>query len=104
MGCTIYELATGHILFPGKTNNHMLLLMQQLRGKPSTKQLRKCTLASRHFEDNHTFLSIQVDQVTGEVRQHTHPDACKTCEYDTSYQGPTSYPASQGLRKAHAPR
>lgn len=67
MGCTIYELATGKILFPGKTNNHMLLLMQQLRGKPSAKQLKKCQFATQHFEDNNTFLSIEVDATTGEV-------------------------------------
>jgi len=67
MGCTLYELATGRILFPGRTNNHMLLLMQRLRGKPTTKQLRKCQFASQHFEDNNTFLSIEVDQSTGEV-------------------------------------
>ena len=27
VGCTLFELYTGKILFPGKTNNHMLKLM-----------------------------------------------------------------------------
>ena len=66
MGCTIYELATGKILFPGRTNNHMLLLMQRLRGKPHVKQLKKCEFASQHFEDYHTFLSTEYDTTTGE--------------------------------------
>lgn len=66
MGCTIYELATGKILFPGKTNNHMLLLMQQLRGKFTAKQLKKCQFAAQHFEDNNTFISREVDSSTGE--------------------------------------
>lgn len=66
MGCTIYELATGKILFPGRTNNHMLLLMQRLRGKPHAKQLKKCQFASQHFEDYHTFLSTEFDTNTGE--------------------------------------
>ena len=77
MACTIYELATGHILFPGKNNNHMLLLMQKLRGKPLVKQLKKCEFALQHFEDYHTFLSTEVDTTTGEsiVRRvnTTHP-------------------------------
>lgn len=66
MGCTLYELATGKILFPGKTNNHMLLLMQQLKGRPTTKQLKKSQFAAQHFEDNHTFLSIETDKSTGQ--------------------------------------
>lgn len=66
MGCTLYELATGKILFPGKTNNHMLLLMQQLKGRPTVKQLKKCQFASQHFEDNNTFLSVEVDKSTGQ--------------------------------------
>ncbi|WFD01074.1 non-specific serine/threonine protein kinase [Malassezia yamatoensis] len=65
MGCTIYELATGHILFPGKTNNHMLLLMQQLKGRPTSKQLRKCHFAPQYFED-HLFLSREVEKSSGE--------------------------------------
>ena len=66
MGCTLYELATGKILFPGKTNNHMLLLMQQLKGRPTTKQLKKSQFAAQHFEDSHTFLSIETDKSTGQ--------------------------------------
>ncbi|WFC96384.1 non-specific serine/threonine protein kinase [Malassezia brasiliensis] len=66
MGCTLYELATGKILFPGKTNNHMLLLMQQLKGRPTAKQLKKSQFAAQHFEDNHTFLSIETDKSTGQ--------------------------------------
>lgn len=66
VGCTLYELATGKILFPGKTNNHMLLLMQQLKGRPAAKQLKKCQFAEKHFEDNNTFLSIETDKSTGQ--------------------------------------
>ncbi|WFD32850.1 non-specific serine/threonine protein kinase [Malassezia sp. CBS 17886] len=66
IGCTLYELATGKILFPGKTNNHMLLLMQQLKGRLSSKQLKKCQFADQHFEDHNTFLSVETDRSTGE--------------------------------------
>ena len=34
VGCVIYELFTGHILFPGKTNNEMLKLMMDVKGEP----------------------------------------------------------------------
>lgn len=33
VGCVIYELFTGHILFPGKTNNEMLKLMMDVKGE-----------------------------------------------------------------------
>ena len=37
LGCTLYELYTGKILFPGKTNNHMLKLAMDLKGKMPNK-------------------------------------------------------------------
>uniref|UniRef100_A0A8C2GFN8 Serine/threonine-protein kinase PRP4 homolog n=1 Tax=Cyprinus carpio TaxID=7962 RepID=A0A8C2GFN8_CYPCA len=38
VGCTLYELYTGKILFPGKTNNHMLKLAMDLKGKLPNKE------------------------------------------------------------------
>uniref|UniRef100_A0A2I3LYD4 Serine/threonine-protein kinase PRP4 homolog n=1 Tax=Papio anubis TaxID=9555 RepID=A0A2I3LYD4_PAPAN len=38
VGCTLYELYTGKILFPGKTNNHMLKLAMDLKGKMPNKE------------------------------------------------------------------
>lgn len=32
IGCTLYELYTGKILFPGRSNNQMLRLMMELKG------------------------------------------------------------------------
>lgn len=40
VGCTLYELYTGKILFPGKTNNHMLKLAMDLKGKMPNKVRR----------------------------------------------------------------
>lgn len=57
IGCTLYELFTGKILFPGKSNNHMLQLMQELRGKFTTKQIRKGRFAGMHFDDMNAFVS-----------------------------------------------
>lgn len=33
IGCVIYELFTGQILFPGRTNNEMLKLMMDVKGE-----------------------------------------------------------------------
>ncbi|KAJ1023468.1 hypothetical protein NDA16_003085 [Ustilago loliicola] len=65
-GCTLYELATGKILFPGRTNNHMLLLMQELRGRFTTKQIRKSQFGEQHFDDANAFLSMEQDKNTGQ--------------------------------------
>ncbi|GIX66266.1 cell-cycle-associated protein kinase PRP4, putative [Babesia caballi] len=53
---TIYELATGDILFPGRTNNHMLKLMMEVKGKVPNRVLRAGQFASQHFDENLDFL------------------------------------------------
>jgi serine/threonine-protein kinase PRP4 len=65
IGCTLYEVFSGKILFPGKTNNHMLLLMQELKGKFSTKQIRKGRFARMHFDEQNHFMSREKDKNTG---------------------------------------
>ncbi|XP_002741641.2 serine/threonine-protein kinase PRP4 homolog [Saccoglossus kowalevskii] len=62
--CTIYELYTGKILFPGKSNNHMLKLMMELKGKMPNKLIRKGTLKDQHFDSNYNFKFVEVDKVT----------------------------------------
>eukprot|EP00112_Aurelia_sp_Birch-Aquarium-sp1_P011169 Seg2353.3 transcript_id=Seg2353.3/GoldUCD/mRNA.D3Y31 product="Serine/threonine-protein kinase PRP4" protein_id=Seg2353.3/GoldUCD/D3Y31 len=64
VGATIAELYTGKILFPGKTNNEMLKLMMELKGKISNKLLRKARFKDQHFDDNFNFLYTEVDKVT----------------------------------------
>lgn len=39
VGCTLYELYTGKILFPGSSNNHMLKLAMDVKGKMPNKVL-----------------------------------------------------------------
>jgi serine/threonine-protein kinase PRP4 len=41
IGCVLYELFTGRILFPGRTNNDMLRLMMELKGAFPRKMLRR---------------------------------------------------------------
>ncbi|KAE9408946.1 kinase-like protein [Gymnopus androsaceus JB14] len=44
IGCTLYELYTGKILFPGRSNNQMLLLMMELKGRFNSKMIKKPSL------------------------------------------------------------
>ena len=67
VGCTLYELYTGKILFPGKTNNDMLKLMMQLTGKMPNKLVRKGMFRETHFDSNFAFLYHEIDRVTEKV-------------------------------------
>ena len=67
VGTTIAELYTGKILLPGKTNNDMLKLMMELKGKMSNKLLRKARFKDQHFDENFNFMYAEVDKVTQRV-------------------------------------
>ena len=67
VGCTLYELYTGKILFPGRTNNHMLLLMMELRGRFNSKMIKKAKFGDVHFAENGSFTSVERDKITGNV-------------------------------------
>ncbi|BGP53647.1 U4/U6 small nuclear ribonucleoprotein prp4 [Rhodotorula sphaerocarpa] len=56
IACTLYELYTGKILFPGRTNNHMLLLIMETKGKFNHKLIRKARFHDQHFDENMNFL------------------------------------------------
>ncbi|RXG69374.1 Serine/threonine-protein kinase PRP4-like protein [Armadillidium vulgare] len=62
--CTIYELYTGKIMFPGKTNNQMLKLFMDLKGKMPNKLIRKGAFKDQHFDNSCNFLYRDVDKVT----------------------------------------
>ncbi|KAM9333226.1 pre-mRNA processing factor 4Bb [Pholidichthys leucotaenia] len=64
VGCTLYELYTGKILFPGSSNNHMLKLAMDLKGKMPNKMIRKGLFKDQHFDQNLNFLYTEVDKVT----------------------------------------
>lgn len=64
VGCTLYELYTGKILFPGSSNNHMLKLAMDVKGKMPNKMIRKGLFKDQHFDQNLNFLYIEVDKVT----------------------------------------
>ncbi|XP_037550425.1 pre-mRNA processing factor 4Bb [Nematolebias whitei] len=64
VGCTLYELYTGKILLPGASNNHMLKMAMDLKGKMPNKMIRKGLFKDQHFDQNLNFLYIEVDKVT----------------------------------------
>ncbi|KAG0227929.1 U4/U6 small nuclear ribonucleoprotein prp4 [Actinomortierella wolfii] len=74
VGCTLYELFTGHILFPGRSNNQMLKLMMDLKGPFSKKMVRKGQFSGQHFDEDCNFLSVEVEKVTKK-------DIVKTIQY-----------------------
>lgn len=66
IGCVVYELFTGRILFPGHTNNEMLKLMMEVKGAFTKKMLRKGAFVEKHFENdqNMSFASMEDDPIT----------------------------------------
>jgi len=64
VGCTIYELYTGKILFAGKTNNEMLKLMMEVKGKMPHRVAKKGMFKDNHFDGSFNFLYCEVDKVT----------------------------------------
>ncbi|KAF8567630.1 hypothetical protein P879_05134 [Paragonimus westermani] len=61
---TLFELHTGHILFPGKTNNEMLRLMMEVKGRVPNRVVRRGTFRAQHFDEQCNFLYHEVDKVT----------------------------------------
>ncbi|KAF2263714.1 kinase-like protein [Lojkania enalia] len=50
IGCTLYELWTGKILFTGASNNQMVKSFMECLGWPSEKLLRKGLRSASHFD------------------------------------------------------
>lgn len=67
IGCTLYELYTGKILFTGRSNNQMLRSIMECRGKFTTKMLKKSQFAGMHFDEMMNFRSVEQDKLTGKV-------------------------------------
>jgi serine/threonine-protein kinase PRP4 len=64
---TIYELYTGRVMFPGKSNNEMIKLMMDLKGKIPNRIIRKGFLKDKHFDRDCNFLYHEIDKVTERV-------------------------------------
>ena len=68
LGCTLYELYTGKILFTGGNNNQMLKMHLNLKGKPSKQFLKKGSFWTKHFDFDMNFMHRELDTVTQKVR------------------------------------
>ncbi|KAF9099136.1 U4/U6 small nuclear ribonucleoprotein prp4 [Mortierella sp. AD031] len=77
IGCTLYELFTGKILFPGRSNNQMLKHMMDLKGAFPKKMVKKAMFGSNHFDEDYNFLSVEVEKVT-------QKDVVRTIQYQYS--------------------
>ena len=51
----LYELYTGSIAFPGRSNNEMLKLMIEVKGPFPKKMLKRAMFKERHFDQDLTF-------------------------------------------------
>ncbi|CAA0808997.1 Protein kinase superfamily protein [Striga hermonthica] len=64
VGCCLFELYTGKVLFPGATNNDMLRLHMELKGPFPKKMLRKGAFTDQHFDQDLNFLATGEDPVS----------------------------------------
>ncbi|KAL4896966.1 kinase-like protein [Aspergillus ambiguus] len=67
IGCTLFELYTGKILFTGRNNNQMLRSIMECRGKYPPKLLRRGSLTHLYFDEMLNFHSTEEDKITGRV-------------------------------------
>lgn len=72
VGCCLYEMFTGKVMFPGSTNNEMLKLFMEVKGKLPNKLIKRHRQAyiekfemEPHFTEDNKFCSRETDRVTG---------------------------------------
>jgi len=77
---SIFELATGKIMLAGRTNNHMLKLMQDYKGKFPNRMIRRAAAEIRqlHFNQDNDFLYVKKDKLTGADTIQTNSNVQKT--------------------------
>lgn len=67
---SLFELYTGKIMFPGKSNNEMLKMFMDLRGKIPNKLIKKAALKDKHFDADFNFIYYEQDRITKHVRHN----------------------------------
>lgn len=71
MAVCLYELFTGHVMFPGRTNNEMLRLMMAVKGRFPNKILKAHIRSYEqmslepHFDQDTRFRQYELDALTG---------------------------------------
>lgn len=71
VGCTLYELFTGNILFTGQNNSQMLRAILECRGNYPPKLLRRgnSDIISVHFNENFTFIGQEISKISGSLEK-----------------------------------
>ncbi|XP_027773278.1 serine/threonine-protein kinase PRP4 homolog [Solanum pennellii] len=64
VGCCLFELYSGEVLFPGRSNNDMLRFHMELKGPFPKKMLRKGAFTYQHFDQDLNFLATEENPVT----------------------------------------
>ena len=74
VGCCVAEMYTGKVLFSGSSNNEMLKLFMELRGRFSTKLIKRHKTVyiekfemEPHFDQDNRFISRELDIVTSKI-------------------------------------
>mmetsp|Transcript_123088 Transcript_123088/g.359370 ORF Transcript_123088/g.359370 Transcript_123088/m.359370 type:complete len:623 (-) Transcript_123088:412-2280(-) len=63
-GASLFEIFTGKILFPGKSNNDMLRHFMDLKGKFPHKVIKSGMTWKQHFDENLDFMYVDKHPVT----------------------------------------
>ncbi|XP_013774997.1 serine/threonine-protein kinase PRP4 homolog [Limulus polyphemus] len=95
VGSTLFELYTGKIMFPGKSNNQMLKLFMDLKGKFPNKLIRKAMFKEQHFDPNCNFLYQEVDKVTEREKVVVMTNINSTRDLQTELVGAQQLPTDQ---------
>jgi len=64
LGCCLYEICTGKILFPGKRNNEMLFLHMEASGPFPKKLIKKGAFGRDHFDEFGNFKRVLTDKLS----------------------------------------
>ncbi|TDZ29836.1 Serine/threonine-protein kinase prp4 [Colletotrichum spinosum] len=95
IGCTLYELYTGKILFAGDSNNQMLKAIMEIRGRITTKLYKRGQLSGMHFDEQGNFVSMERDKVLGKTTARVLPVVKPTRDLRTRL-----FAASAGMNDA----
>ena len=65
-------------MFPGKSNNEMMKLFMELKGKIPNKLIRKGMFRGNHFDENCCYMAHEIDKVTQRDKVVVMPVVNKT--------------------------
>jgi len=64
LGATLFELFTGRVLFPGKSNNDMIRYFMEVKGKLPHKNIKSGAFWKQHFDEKLDFKHVDTDKAT----------------------------------------